>query len=101
MPVGARTAAAGLLMALGVGGGILHLSGRERVSRYDLGIILAAILGADAGLIMPGRQRDRTVGAPRPPDVSLDSSRAYALGYDPPPLGEELKAVLRDLRLIA
>jgi len=23
--------------------------------------------------------------------VSLDSSRAYALGYDPPPLGEELK----------
>ena len=100
-PVGARTAAVGLLMALGAGGGILHLSGRERVSRYDLGIILAAILGADAGLIMPGRQRDRTVGAPRPPDVSLDSSRAYALGYDPPPLGEELKALLRDLRLIA
>ena len=23
--------------------------------------------------------------------MSLDSSRAYALGYDPPPLGEELK----------
>jgi dTDP-4-dehydrorhamnose reductase len=99
-PVGARTAAAGLLMALGLGGGILHLGGRERVSRYDLGIVLAGMLGTDAGLIVSGRQRDRTVGAPRPPDVSLDSSRAYALGYDPPPLDQELKAVLRDLRLI-
>ena len=100
VPVGAPTAAAGLLMALGVGGGILHLGGRERVSRYDLGIVLAGMLGADAGLIIPGCRRDRTIGAPRPPDVSLDSSRAYALGYDPPPLGEELKALLRDLRLI-
>jgi dTDP-4-dehydrorhamnose reductase len=98
-PVGARTAAAGLLMALGVGGGILHLGGRERVSRYALGILLAGILGADADLITPGRQRERTVGAPRPPDVSLDSSRAYALGYDPRPLGEELKTVLHSLGL--
>jgi len=98
-PVGARTAAKGLLMALGVGDGILHLGGRERISRYDLGIRLAGMLGADVGLIKPGRQRDRTVGAPRPPDVSLDSSRAYSLGYDPPALREELKKVLHDLGL--
>jgi len=96
-PVGARTAATGLLMALGVGNGILHLGGRERISRYDLGILLAGVLGADAGLVTPGRRRDRTGGAPRPPDVSLDSSRAYALGYDPPSLREELTTLLRDL----
>lgn len=94
-PVGARTAAEGLLMALDVGGGILHLGGRERISRYDLGMLLAGILGADAGLVKGGRQRDRAVGAARPPDVSLDSSRAYALGYAPPPLREELAALLR------
>ncbi|OGB94932.1 MAG: NAD(P)-dependent oxidoreductase [candidate division NC10 bacterium RBG_16_65_8] len=99
-PVGARTAAMGLLMALGVGSGILHLGGRERISRYDLGILLAEILGADAGLITPGQQRDRAVGAPRPPDVSLDSSRAYALGYDPPSLRRELTALLRTLSVI-
>lgn len=98
-PIGAGTAAKGLLIALGVGGGILHLGGRERISRYDLGILLAAMLGADAGLIKPGRQRDRAVGAPRPPDLSLDSSRAYSLGYDPPPLREELKAALHGLGL--
>lgn len=95
-PVGARTAAAGLLMALRGGGGTLHLGGRERVSRYELGIVLAGMLGAGVGRIVPARQRDRTIGAPRPPDVSLDSSRAYALGYDPPPIAEELRAVLQD-----
>jgi len=98
-PVGARAAAAGLLMALGAGGGILHLGGRERISRYDLGIVLAEMLGADASLIRPARQRDRTLGAPRPPDVSLDSSRAHALGYDPLPLREELGVLLRSLGL--
>lgn len=94
-PVAARSAADGVLMALETSDGILHLGGRERVSRYDLGIILAEMLGADPGLILPGHKRDRTVGAPRPPDVSLDSSRAYALGYDPPPLREELAVLLR------
>lgn len=82
-------------MVLETGGGILHLGGRERVSRYDLGMILAEMLGADAGLILPLRQRDRTVGAPRPPHVSPDSSRAYARGYNPPSLREELAAFLR------
>jgi dTDP-4-dehydrorhamnose reductase len=96
-PVGVRTAARGLLMAPGLEGGILHLGGRERVSRYDLGVLLAEMLGAEIGLIQPGRQRDRTVGAPRPPDVSLNSARAYALGYDPPSLSDALAEFLRDL----
>jgi len=100
-PVGVRAAAAGLLVALSAGGGILHLGGRERVSRYGLGIVLAGMLGADASLIRPARQRDRTLGAPRPPDVSLDSSRAQALGYDPLPLREELGVLLRSLGLRA
>ena len=98
-PVGARTAAVGLLMALETGGGILHLGGRERISRYALGILLAEMLAVDVGFIVPGRQRDRTIGAPRPPDVSRDSSFAYSLGYDPPPLREELKTALHDLGL--
>lgn len=76
------------------GGGVLHLGGRERVSRYDLGMMLAEMLGAEPSLVLRGRQRDRTIGAPRPPDVTLDSSRAYALGYDPPSLREELAMFL-------
>lgn len=98
-PVDVRTAAEGVLMALRAGG-ILHLGGRERLSRYAFGTMLADLLQADAGLITPGRQRDRTVGAPRPPDVSLDSSRAIALGYDPPPLREALRDTLQGLGLL-
>jgi dTDP-4-dehydrorhamnose reductase len=33
------------------------------------------------------------MAASRPPDVSLDSSKAFALGYEPVSLGEELEAL--------
>ena len=96
----ARAAADGLLVAVGAGGGILHLGGRERISRYDLGALVAGMLGADAS------PRDRRGNASerwaRPtPDVSLDSSRAHALGYDPLPLREEFRVLLADLALSA
>jgi dTDP-4-dehydrorhamnose reductase len=95
-PVGVGTAAEGVLMALGAGG-TLHLGGRERVSRYALGLMLADLLGVDAALVKPRRQRDRTIGAPRPPDVSLDSSRAFALGYNPSPLRDALREAIYSL----
>jgi dTDP-4-dehydrorhamnose reductase len=33
------------------------------------------------------------MAAPRPPDVSLDSSKAFALGFNPPSLKEELETL--------
>jgi dTDP-4-dehydrorhamnose reductase len=96
-PVSGRTAAAGLLMALEKGRGVLHLGGRDRISRRDCGGLLAEMLGADLTLITPARQKDAETPAPRPPDVSLDSARAFALGYDPPPIREALRDVLQAL----
>jgi len=61
-------------------GGILHLAGSQRLSRWEIGCALAATLGAE-GLACPmesGSLREYQ-GAPRPPDTSLDSSRAQAL----------------------
>jgi dTDP-4-dehydrorhamnose reductase len=90
-PVSSRTAAHGLLIALEKVHGLIHLGGRERVSRYDFGVMLADVMGVtDAGLIAL-RQNDITLPAPRAADVSLDSSKAFALGYNPPALREELK----------
>jgi dTDP-4-dehydrorhamnose reductase len=97
-PVSGRTAAAGLLLALEKASGVLHLGGRTRLSRYEFGVILAELLEADAGLIRPVRQAEIATAAPRPPDVSLDSRKAYALGYDPPHLREDLRQVLIALR---
>lgn len=89
-PVSGRTAAAGILLALGRHNGTLHLGGRERISRYEFGRMVADTLGDGNARLVPCRQQDAATSAPRPPDVSLDSSRAFAMGFSPVPLAEEL-----------
>lgn len=90
-PISGRTAAAGLFLALEKTGGIIHLGGRESISRYDFGLLLKDLLGTDKGKIIPCRQADVKMPAPRPPDVSLNSSKAFALGFDPPSLKKDLE----------
>jgi len=89
-PVSARTAAHGLLLSLEKVRGIIHLGGRQRISRYDLGVLLADVLQRDNPNIRACKQKDITFAAPRAADLSLDSSKAFGLGYDPPPIREEL-----------
>jgi dTDP-4-dehydrorhamnose reductase len=75
-------------------GGILHLAGAQRLSRWEIGCALAATLEGEglACPIEPGSLRDYN-GAPRPPDTSLDSSRAQALlGFRLPWYAEWLAA---------
>ena len=94
-PASATTASRGLLLAIAKQvSGILHLGGKERISRYEFGLLLADLLGCDRALIKPGKQKDIVMAAPRSPDTSLDSSRAFALGYAPLLIEEELKLVL-------
>ncbi len=55
--------------------GILHIGGPERLSRYEMGLRLAASLGVNSSVIIAAT-RDSAPGAePRPRDVSLDSAR--------------------------
>ena len=90
-PASATTAAQGLLLAIEKQvQGILHLGGKERISRYEFGLLLAEVLQLPKSLIRPGKQADINMIAPRSPDVSLDSSKAFSLGYNPLPLREEL-----------
>lgn len=90
-PVSAVTAAQGLLLALTQGQGeILHLGGSERISRYEFGQLMAEVLAINPQLIQPCQQKDVVMAAPRPADVSLNSQKAYALGYQPPSLREAL-----------
>jgi dTDP-4-dehydrorhamnose reductase len=70
--------------------GVIHLGGRERWSRYEFGRLICDVWGADDTLLKAARQEEVTFAAPRPPDTTLDSSRAFALGYDPPSLREQL-----------
>ena len=93
-PVSGRTAAQGLLLAIDRQvTGILHLGGAERISRYELGQLLVEILDVPASGLVACRQQDVPMAAPRPADVSLDSSQAFALGYQPPAIRAELLAL--------
>ena len=93
-PVSGKTAARGIFIALEKAHGRIHLGGSERISRYNFGLLLMDTLGIhEAGLIRC-RQKDVIVAAARAPDVSLDSAKAFALGFRPPSLREELRDLL-------
>jgi dTDP-4-dehydrorhamnose reductase len=92
-PASATTAAQGLLLALEKVQGCVHLGGKERISRYEFGRLLVEVLDLPATGLQACRQADVKMAAPRPPDVSLDSSLAFSLGYAPLSLREELAAL--------
>lgn len=90
-PASATTAVQGLLIALQTPGEILNLGGKERISRYDFGLLMAEVFNLDRALITPISQQDLQMAAPRAADVSLDISKAKALGYQPRSIREELE----------
>ncbi|MEC4985812.1 MAG: NAD(P)-dependent oxidoreductase [Oscillatoria sp. PMC 1068.18] len=93
-PVSGKTAAQGLLLALEKQvTGILHLGGKERVSRYDFGCLMAEVFGFSPAQITRCLQSDVPMAAPRPADVSLHSEKAFRLGYQPLSLRTELLGI--------
>jgi dTDP-4-dehydrorhamnose reductase len=93
-PASARAASQGLLLTVEQQvQGILHLGGKERISRYNFGLLLADVLQLPIDTVKPGKQADVVMVAPRSPDTSLDSSKALALGYQPLSLKEELDRI--------
>ena len=91
-PVSGLTAAKGILLVLEQQvSGHIHLGGKERISRYDFGKLMVEVFQLSDAKIKPGRQQDVKMAAPRPSDVSLDSSVAFELGYTPLSVKEELE----------
>ncbi|PSB43119.1 NAD(P)-dependent oxidoreductase [Cyanosarcina cf. burmensis CCALA 770] len=91
-PASGTTAAKGLLMVLEKQvQGMIHLGGKERLSRYDFGRLLVEVFQLPATRLKSYRQQDVKMAAPRPADVSLDSSKAFHLGYQPLSVREELE----------
>jgi dTDP-4-dehydrorhamnose reductase len=76
-------------------GGLIHVGGPERLSRYELMRRVAAVLGIDPHLVQPNLRADVPLLEPRPADVSLNSSRLIAQFPDlaPPQIEETLSAV--------
>ncbi len=74
--------ARGLWQALDWPSGIWHFGGPDPLSRYAFGLAVARHFGLESSLIIPSLQADHPGLAPRPKDVSLDSSASYARGWE-------------------
>jgi dTDP-4-dehydrorhamnose reductase len=94
-PVSGYDSAQGLLLALAQANGFLHLGGRERLSRYAIAQTLVEVLEITQAQVNPCRQSDVPMAAPRPLDLSMDSTLALSLGYRPALFREALEP-LRD-----
>jgi len=96
-PVDGESAAKGILHFLEKEKGKLHLGGKTRISRYDMGRKIVNMLGVDNSMITPVEQQDIVMPAPRPADISLDSSKAFGKGYKPLDLDEALREAIKYL----
>jgi len=94
-PASGITAAKGILLALEKINGYIHLGGKERISRYDFGKLLVEVFQLPETGLKSCQQQDVKMAAPRPADVSLDSTKAFALGYKPLPIKSELEKILK------
>lgn len=97
-PVDAGSASAGLLMFLSRARGILHLGGATRISRYEMGLMAAALMNKPHPNIVPVKQTDMDVSAPRPADVSLDSRKAESMGYRPEDVRMAMEKAIKMMR---
>jgi len=82
------------------GGGLLHLGGADRLSRYEFAQLVAAAVGAPANLVLPGSMYDAAGAAPRGADCSLRSEKIRrSLGIEPMRCREGLRRLAAEGRL--
>lgn len=90
---GAKSISKGIVQLFEHTSGLIHLAGRERLSRFEFGKIAVQAFGIETGKINACSQKDVKLSAPRPADVSLDISKAMRLGYAPMSVADELNLV--------
>ena len=76
---------------------IVHLGGPDRSSRFEMGIRALAEFGLASDLARASSRSEGRARAPRPRDVSLESSAALALGLPLRSLTEGLSSMKREL----
>jgi dTDP-4-dehydrorhamnose reductase len=93
-PISGRNAAKGIFLALLKTKGLLHLGGSERISRFDFGVLLRDVLGARGATLVPCSRLSIPMPAPRPGDVSFDSTKAGRLGFKTGGIRQELEELI-------
>lgn len=78
--------------------GLLHVAGPQRLSRLDMGRIMAMALHCEESLLIPTRQSEIAFSEPRPADVSLCSDQfASTFGRSPGrPMADAMALVIKN-----
>jgi dTDP-4-dehydrorhamnose reductase len=72
--------------------GVYHVVGAERSSKYEFARSLATVFGLDASQVKPALLREAKMPAPRPLDISLDTTKiSQALGRKMPDVAAGLR----------
>ena len=86
-----------LALIAGCHTGIFHVVGRERVSKYEFGMRLAAVGGFSTVRVRRGSIADARLRAPRPRDMSLNGEKTEStLGYAAPDCLDGLSHFIAD-----
>ncbi|MEZ5004652.1 MAG: SDR family oxidoreductase [Chitinophagales bacterium] len=72
--------------------GVLHLGGKERVSRLELGMHFCDAFRLDKSKILPVTRSELNLDY-RPKDSSLNSVKAYDLGFNPSKIDVALRSI--------
>jgi dTDP-4-dehydrorhamnose reductase len=75
--------------------GIWHLAGPERLSRHEMALQVADLLGANLALVVGKKQAEVSLHVPRPADVSLICEKANAENFYARKFSEGLKSTFR------
>ncbi len=59
--------------------GVIHLAGRDRLSKHRFGMLMADVGGFSPEAVRPGSLDEMPLTAPRPKDISLSSARFVQL----------------------
>lgn len=89
-----RSVVQGLEIGLQNHGMTLHLGGRERLSRYEFGLAAAMAVWYSTEQVASNSMFDFPAAAKRPQDVSLNSEKAYSLGYQPGTVQDEMMKLI-------
>jgi dTDP-4-dehydrorhamnose reductase len=99
-PLDYRTAAEALVALAGSDfEGVLHVGGRERLSRFEFMSRVVRALDLDGSLVGSNSRVEAVFAEPRPADLSLDTTRLASLfpHLDRPPIEEAVRRMTVDL----
>jgi dTDP-4-dehydrorhamnose reductase len=73
--------------------GIWNLGGKESISRYDFAIKMVKAFNLPFEKVIPSLRKEVKMPAARPADVSMDSRKAYQIGFNPPEIDKALEKI--------